>query len=158
MATPGGFEQKVYVLATEPAGWPTAILATEVNAGVAIHVDMPAPLNFAGTTNSMDTSVLQRQDTAEPGTLTLDSITMEVFRRKTGEIAIPALDDNTSYWLVKIEGGNQAGATPAATDTVDAAAVTVGTKSDVDTPRGEARRMSVPMEITEAVVRNLDLT
>jgi hypothetical protein len=161
MPTPGGFMQSVYVLAAEPAGWPTAILATEVVAGVQIEVDLPAPVNFAGTTNRMDTSVLQRQDTSEPGTLTLDSLTVEVFRRTTGAVAIPALDDDTSYWLVKFEGGNIAAGdhgTPAIGDDCDAAAVTVGVKSDVDTPRGEARRMSVPMEITEAVVRDLALT
>lgn len=161
MPTPGGFEQDLYVLTTEPAGWPTAITAVEVNAGVNIRLDMPAPVNFSGTTNRMDTSVLQRQDTAEPGTLTLDSLNLEVFRRKTGAIAIPALDDDTNYWLVKFEGGNIAAGvhgTPAAADVCDAVAVTVGTKSDVDTPRGEARRMSVPMEITEAIVRDLALT
>ena len=161
MPTPGGFQQSVYVLATEPTGWPTAITAAQVNAGVQIEVDLPAPLNFSGTTNRMDTSVLQRQDTSEPGTLTLDSLVIEAFRRTTGAVAIPALDDDTNYWLVKFEGGNIAAGdhgTPAAGDTCDAAAVTVGTKSDVDTPRGEARRMSIPMEITEAVVRDLDLT
>ena len=153
--------QSVHVLATEPAGWPTAITAAEVIAGVQIEVDLPAPVNFAGTTNRMDTSVLQRQDTSEPGTLTLDSLTIEAFRRTTGAVAIPALDDDTSYWLVKFEGGNIAAGDhgiPAASDVCDAAAVTVGVKSDVDTPRGEARRMSIPMEVTEAVVRDLVLT
>jgi hypothetical protein len=162
MATPGGFEQSVYVLATEPAGWPTAITAAAVNAGVAIHADLPAPLNFAGTTNRMDTSVIaSRQDNNEPGTLTLDSLTVEAFRRKTGAVAIPALDDDTPYWLVKFEGGNIAAGdhgTPAIGDKCDAAAVSVGTKSDVDTPRGDPRRMSVPMEILDTVIRDLVLT
>ena len=162
MPTPGGFQQSVYVLAAEPAGWPTAITAAEVNAGIQIEMDLPAPVNFSGTTNTMDTSVLQRQDTSEPGTLSLDSLVIEAFRRRTSApVAIPALDDDTPYWLVKFEGGNIAAGdhgTPAAADVCDAAAVTVGTKSDVDTPRGEARRMSIPMEITEAVVRDLALT
>lgn len=161
MPTPGGFQQSVYVLASEPAGWPTAITAAEVTGGTQIESDLPAPVNFAGTSNRMDTSVLQRQDTSEPGTLTLDSLTIEAFRRTTGEVAIPALDDDTNYWIVKFEGGDIAAGdhgTPAAGDTCDAVAVTVGTKSDVDTPRGEARRMSIPMEITEAIVRDLALT
>jgi len=162
MPTPGGFEQSVYVLASEPAGWPTAITAAEVIAGTAVHVDLPSPVDFAGTDNSMDTSTISsRQDTKEPGTLTLDSLAVEVFRRKTGAVAIPALDDDTSYWIVKFEGGNIAAGdhgTPAAADVCDAAAVTVGTKSDVNTPRTDPRRMSIPMEITEPVVRDLALT
>lgn len=162
MATPGGFEQSVYVLATEPAGWPTAITAAEVNGGVAIHEDLPDPVDFAGTTNRMDTSVIaNRQDRNEPGTLSLDSLNIEAFRRKASPVAIPALDDNTDYWVVKFEGGNIAAGdhgTPAAGDTCDAAAVSVGTKSDVDTPRGDARRMAIPMEVTGTVIRDLDLT
>lgn len=161
MATPGGFEQSVYVLAAEPAGWPTAITVAEIGGGTQVEVDLPAPVNFSGTTNRMDTSVLQRQDTSEPGTLTLDSLTIEAFRRKTGAVAIPALDDDTPYWIVKFEGGNIAAGDHGAVaigDVCDAVAVTVGTKSDVDTPRGEARRMAIPMEIAEAVVRDLALT
>lgn len=162
MATPGGFQQSVYVLASEPAGWPTAITAAEVTGGTAIHVDLPAPVNFSGTTNSMDTSTISsRQDTSEPGTLTLDSLVIEAFRRESGAVAIPAFTDDTDYWIVKFEGGAIAAGdhgTPAAADVCDAAAVTVGTKSDVDTPRGEARRMSIPMEIREPVVRDLALT
>lgn len=161
MPTPGGFQQSVYVLASEPAGWPTAITAAEVNGGVQVEVDLPDPVDFSGTTNRMDTSVLQRQDTSEPGTLTLDSLTIEAFRRTTGAVAIPALDDDTPYWIVKFEGGNIAAGdhgTVAAGDTCDAAAVSVGVKSDVDTARADARRMSIPMEITEAIVRDLDLT
>lgn len=162
MATPGGFEQSVYVLASEPAGWPTAITAAEVTGGTAIHADMPDPANFSGTSNRMDTSVIaSRQDTSEPGTLTLDSFVIEVFRRESGAVAIPALDDDTDYWIVKFEGGNIAAGdhgTPAAADVCDAAAVTTGTKSDVDTPRPDPRRMSIQMEIREPVVRDLALT
>lgn len=161
MATPGGFQQSVYVLATEPSGWPTAITVAEIGSGTQIESDLPAPVNFSGTTNRMDTSVLQRQDTSEPGTLTLDTLTLEAFRRTSGEVAIPALDDDTDYWIVKFEGGDIAAGDHGAVaigDICDAAAVTVGTKSDVDTPRGEARRMSIPMEIREAIVRDLALT
>ena len=163
MATKAGFEQSVYVLSTEPTGWPTAITATEVNAGVEIHEDLPNPVNFSGTTNSMDTSVIaSRQDRSEPGTLTLDTLSIEAFMRKgTDSVAIPALDDNTEYFLVKFEGGDIADGdhgTPAADDTCDAAKVVVGTKSEVDTPRGEPRRMAIPMEIADTIVRELDLT
>jgi hypothetical protein len=161
MPTKFGFEQSVYVVTTV-AAFP-AITAAEVNAGVQIEEDLPNPVNFSGTSNRADTSVIaSRQDRSEPSTLTLASLNVEAFNRKAAaNIAIPALDDDTTYYLVKFEGGNIAAGdhgTPAIGDKCDAAQVTVGTKSDVDTPRGDARRMSIPMEIISTVARDVVLT
>lgn len=154
--TAGGFEQSVYVL-TSVANI-AAITAAEITAGVEIHDDMPDPVNFSGTTNYMDTSVISsRQDLSESGTYTPDEIAFDIFRRKTGGVALAALDDETAYYLVKFEGGNIAAgnhATPAAGDTYDAVQITVGTKSDASTGRSDPRRISVPSGVTGFITRD----
>jgi hypothetical protein len=158
MPTPGGFQQSVYVLTT--VADINHITTAEIEAGQAIHEDLPNPLNFAGTTNYMDTSVIaSRQDRSEPGTLTPDNLSFEVFRRRgnTTAVAITALEDEANVVLVKFEGGNIADGDHgdvADDDVYDAVEVTIGTKTDVDTPRGDPRRMMVPASVNGTVVRD----
>lgn len=154
MATPKGFEQRVYFLLS--VADINAITATEVNGGTELTADLPSPVPFAGTTNFIDTSdISSRQDKTEPGTLTPENIEFEVYRRNPtdDEIAIPALPDDQVGVLVKFEAGYLAGATPASGDTYDAVDVTIGTKSDVSTGRNESNRMTVPMGVTGEIVR-----
>lgn len=151
MVRPAGFEQRVWVLPT--GATLTAITVAQITAGVEITGDLPAPVNFAGTTNYIDVSdISTRQDKNQVGTISLGELTFEIYRTKGGtQVAYDALDNETDYILVKFEGGSIAGATPAASDTYDAAAITVGIKSDVTSPRNDSRRINVPAGIREAI-------
>ena len=157
MPTPGGFEQRVFVLTT--AVDLAAITVAEIGAGVEITLDLPEPVNFSGTTNYMDTSdISTRQDKSETGTYTPDNIEFDVYKRKSGAIAAPALDDETAYILVKFEGGEiAAGVYPAAVaaaDTYEAVQITVGTKGDAQTGRRDPRRTRVPCGVTGLIERD----
>lgn len=150
MVRPAGFEQRVYVL--PDAADLTAITVAEITAGTEITGDLPAPVNFSGTTNYIDVSdISTRQDKNQVGTISLGELAFEIYRDKTTQTAYDALDNETDYVLVKFEGGNIAGADPAASDTYDAAAITVGIKSDVTSPRNDSRRVNVPAGIREAI-------
>lgn len=150
MVRPAGFEQRVWVLPT--AADLAAITVAEITAGTEITGDLPAPVNFAGTTNYIDVSdISSRQDKNQVGTISLGELTFEIYRDKTSQVAYDALDNETDYVLVKFEGGNIAGASPAASDTYDAASITVGIKSDVTSPRNDSRRVNVPAGIREAI-------
>jgi hypothetical protein len=150
MVRPAGFEQRVWVLPT--AANLAAITVAEITAGDEITGDLPAPVNFSGTTNYIDVSdISSRQDKNQVGTISLGELSFEIYRDKTTQTAYDALDNETDYVLVKFEGGNIAGASPAASDTYDAAAITVGIKSDVTSPRNDSRRISVPAGIREAI-------
>jgi hypothetical protein len=150
MVRPAGFEQRVWVLPA--AADLDAITVAEITAGDEITIDLPAPVNFAGTTNYIDVSdISTRQDKNQVGTISLGELSFEIYRDKTSQVAYDALDNETDLVLVKFEGGNIAGATPAAGDTYDAAAITVGIKSDVSSPRNDSRRINVPAGIREAI-------
>jgi len=150
-AKPMGFEQRVYVLTTI-ASATLAPTAAEVTAGTEITIDLPAPVNFAGSQQYADTSdISTAQDKQQTSTISIENLEIEIWKPKTGAIAYPALDNQTEYYIVKFEGGNIAGADPAAGDVCDVAHVEVGLKSDGATPRGEARRKRVPMGLTEAI-------
>jgi hypothetical protein len=152
MVTPKGFEQRVYVAAS--VADPNAPTVAEITAATEISGDLPAPVNFSSTTNFIDTSPLQQQDTNEIGTFGIDNSAFEIYRRKTGAIAYPALDDNTDYYLIKFEGGSIAGSDPAAADVCDVATITIGQKVDVPGPRNDTRRMNVPFAIRTAIARD----
>lgn len=151
MVRPAGFEQRVWVVVTLTIGAPTA---AQVLAGVEITSDLPAPINFSGTTNYIDVSdISDRQDKQQVGTLGIDNLDFEIYRHKAAtQLAYDALDNETDYYLVKAEGGKLAGASPAAGDTVDIAQITVGIKTDVTSPRNDSRRVMVPAGIREAVL------
>lgn len=150
MVRPAGFEQRVWVLTAVAGAAPTV---AEITAGVEITGDLPAPLNFSGTTNYIDTSdISDAQDKNQVGTISLDNLDFEIYRDKTTQTAYDALDNQTDYFLLKFEGGNIAGASPAAGDVCDMAQVTVGIKSDVSSPRNDSRRVTVPAGIRAAVV------
>jgi len=151
---PSGFEQRVFVAtAIVDSGAPTA---AEVTAAVEITADLPAPVNFSGTTNYIDTSdISDRQDKNQVGTISLDNLAFEIYRDKTSEVAYDALDNETDYYILKFEGGNIAGAAPAAGDVCDVATVTVGIKSDVSSPRNDSRRATVPAGIRAAIDWNV---
>jgi hypothetical protein len=154
MATPKGFEQRVWFLPA--AADLEGITVAEFTAGDEITADLPSPISFAGTTNYIDTSdISSQQDKQEAGTLSIDSLDFEVYRRNptTDEVAIPVLINGSEGVLVKFEGGGLAGASPAAGDDYDAVEVTIGTKSDVSTGRNETRRMTVPMAVSGEIVR-----
>jgi hypothetical protein len=154
MATSGGFQQSVYLLATEPADI-SAITVAEITAGTPVHPGLPDPVSFSGTTNQMDTSVIaSRQDRSEPGTLTLEEITIEPFRNPEGDLVVAAVTPDSDFWLVKFEGGNIAGGdhtTPAIGDTYDAVKVVAGSRSDVDTPRPDPRRTAISLQIADTI-------
>lgn len=151
MAIPMGFEQRVYVL-TSIASATLAPTAAEVTAGTEITADLPAPVNFSGTQNFADTSdISTAQDKQQTSTVSIDNLSFEIWKRTTGGVAYTALANNTSYYIVKFEGGNIAGADPAAADVCDVAYVEVGLKIDASSPRGEARRKSVPMGLLSAI-------
>lgn len=150
MVRPAGFEQRVWVLPS--ASTLSAITVAEITAGTEITGDLPAPVNFSGDTNYIDVSdISSRQDKNQVGTISLGELAFEIYRDKTSQVAYDALDNETDYVLVKFEGGNIAGASPAASDTYDAAAITVGIKSDVTSPRNDSRRVNVPAGIREAI-------
>lgn len=153
MVRPAGFEQRVFVVTTLTIGAPTA---AQVNAGVEITPDLPAPINFSGTTNYIEVSdISERQDKQQVGTLGIDNLDFEIYRHKEAtELAYDALDNETDYYLVKFEGG-QAPVYPGAivaTNVADIAQITVGIKSDVVSPRNDSRRAMVPAGIREAIV------
>jgi hypothetical protein len=149
LATSKGFQQSVFLLASAPSSM-AAITVAEIAAGTAVHLGLPEPVSFAATTNQVDVSVLQRQDLFEPGTLTPQEIAMEPRRNAAGNAVVAAITPDNDYWLVKFEGGNIAGGdqtTPAAGDDYDAVKVVAGSRSDVDTPRGEARGNRIVFQI-----------
>lgn len=154
MTTSGGFQQSVFLLSSEPSDI-AAITVAEIGAGTELHDGLPDPVSFAGTTNQMDTSVIaNRQDLSEPGTITMDEITLEPFQNTAGDAVVAAITESTEYWLVKFEGGDIAGGdhtTPASGDTYDAVKVVAGTRSEVDTPRPDARRHSISLQIADAI-------
>lgn len=150
-AIPMGFEQRVWVLTTIGSAT-LAPTAAEMTAGTEITADLPVPVNFSGTQNFADTSdISTAQDKQQTSTVSIDNLIFEIWKRTSGGVAYAALANNTEYYIVKFEGGNIAGASPAAGDTCDVAHVEIGLKIDASTPRGEARRKSVPMGLTEAI-------
>lgn len=151
MVRPAGFEQRVWVLPTI-ASATLAPTVAEITAGVEITGDLPAPLNFAATTNYIDTSdISDQQDKQQVGTTSLGDLSFEIYRDKTNEVARDALDNGASLYLVKFEGGGLVGSTPAAGDDADVAAITVGIKTDVSSPRNDSRRMTVPIAVRDAI-------
>lgn len=151
MAQPMGFEQRVYVL-TSIASAALAPTVAEITAGTEITGDLPSPLNFGGTQNYADTSdISTAQDKQQTSTIGIDNLEFDIWRPTTGAVAYPALVNDTSYFIVKFEGGGIAGADPAAGDVADVAPVRVGIKTDAATPRGEARRTRVPLGVTGAI-------
>ena len=151
MVRPAGFEQRVYVL---PAvAHMEAPSSQELGAGVEITGDLPAPINFSGTTNFIDVSdISDRQDKNQVGTISLDNLEFEIYRDKSDQVAYDALENETDYFLVKFEG---LGTTePDADDICDVAAVTIGIKSDVSSARNESRRVTIPAGIRSAVAWN----
>jgi hypothetical protein len=149
LATSKGFQQSCYLLASEPSSI-AAITVAEITAGTVMHTGMPEPVSFAATTNQVDVSVLQRQDLFEPGTLTPQEIAIEPRRNAAGNTLVAAITPDNDYWLVKFEGGDIAGGdqtAPAANDDYDAVKVVAGARSDVDTPRGEARGNRIVFQI-----------
>lgn len=151
MVRPAGFEQRVWFVPTI-ASATLAPTVAEITAGVEITGDMPAPLNFSATTNFIDTSDIgDQQDKQQVGTISLSDLSFEIYRDKTSEVAKDALDNGLSGYIVKFEGGNIAGANPAAADVADVAAITIGIKTDVSSPRNDSRRMSVPIAARDAI-------
>lgn len=151
MVRPAGFEQRVYVLPAIASGTLAPTVA-EITGGVEITGDLPAPVNFAATTNYLDSSdISTRQDKQQVGTLTPTNFAFEIYRDKTTQTAYDALDNETNLFLVKFEGGNMVGANPAAGDTADVAAVTVGIKTDVASPRNDTRRIAVAAAIRDEI-------
>lgn len=156
MVRPVGFKQRVFVVTTLTIGAPTA---AQVNAGVEITPDLPAPINFSGTTNYIDVSdISSRQDKQQVGTLGIDNLDFEIYRHEAAaQLAYDALDNEIDYYLVKFEGG-RAPAYPGAivaTNIADIAQVTIGIKTDVTSPRNDSRRVMVPAGIREAIVWNI---
>lgn len=153
MSTSKGFQQSVYLLATQPANI-AAITVAAIAAGTPIHGGIPNPVSFAGQTNQVDTSVLHRQDRMEPGTLTPQEIAIEPRRNTAGNAVVAAITADNEYWLVKFEGGNIAGGdqtTPAAGDSYDAVKVVAGSRSDVDTPRTDPRGTRIVFQIADTI-------
>lgn len=147
---PTGFGQKVYIVTT--LGSVTAPSAAQINAGVAVQSDLPAPVNFSGSQNYIDTSPLQQQDTQQAGTIAIDNLEFEIMRHKTGaQLAYDALPNGSVRYIVKFEEGGMAGATAASGDICDVATVTVGIKSDVVSPRNADRRVRVPVALNDAI-------
>lgn len=151
MVRPAGFEQRVWFVPTI-ASATLAPTVAELTAGVEITGDMPAPINFAATTNFIDVSDIgDQQDKQQVGTTSLGDLSFEIYRDKTTEAAKDALDNGTAGYLVKFEGGGLVGASPAAGDIADVAAVTIGIKTDVNSPRNDSRRMTVPIGVRDAI-------
>jgi hypothetical protein len=151
MVRPAGFEQRVWAVTTLSSL--TAPTAAQINAGVEITADLPAPINFSGTTNYIDVSdISTAQDKQQTGTISIDNMEFEIYRHKAAsQLAYDALPNSTVRYLVKFEGGGIAGASPAAGDKCDVAAVTVGIKTDVASPRNDSRRARVPVAVNEAI-------
>jgi hypothetical protein len=150
MATSKGFQQSVYLLSSAPSDL-DAVTAAEVTGGTALHDGLPEPVSFAATTNQVDVSVIgNRQDLFEPGTLTPQAIAIEPLRNTAGAAVVAAITPDTDYWIVKFEGGDIAAGdhgTPAASDTYDAVMVVAGARSDVESPRPEARGTRIEFQI-----------
>jgi hypothetical protein len=154
MTTPKGFEQRVWFIPA--AADLEALTVVELTAGDEITVDLPEPVNFAGTSNFTDTSDISSPiDKSEASTFTPENIEVVIWRRNptSAEVAYPVLDDNTSGFLVKFEGGGIAGDDPASDDVYDALEVTIGTKADASRGRTEGRQASVPMGVSGTPVR-----
>lgn len=151
MARRAGFQQRVFVLTT--VSDINSITEQEIDAGTEITDDLPNPVNFTGTSNSIDISDIgDRIDKSMLGTFTPGTLEFEVYRDDESEAAYDALVDESTRYIVKFEGGAIAGADPAEGDTYDAVAVTVGTKNDVSSGRNESRRAMVPCFVHERVV------
>lgn len=148
---PAGFEQRVFVVTTLSSL--TSPTAAQINAGVEITSDMPDPLNFEGTTNYLDSSdISSAQDKQQTGTISIVNLEFEIWRHKGGaQLAYDALPNSSTRYIVKFEGGDIAGATPAAADKCDVAEVTVGIKTDVPSPRNSLRRARVPAAVASAI-------
>ena len=151
MVRPAGFEQRVFVVTTLSSV--TAPTAAQINAGVDVTPDLPAPVDFSGTQNYIDTSdISSQQDKQQTGTIAIDNLSFEIYRHKAAtQLAYDALPNGAVRYLVKFEGGGIAGAVPAAGDKCDVATVTIGIKTDVSSPRNDSRRVSVPAAINEAI-------
>lgn len=148
---PLGFEQRVFIVTTLSST--TSPTAAQINAGVEITNDLPAPIDFSATTNYADTSPLQQQDTQQVGTISIDNLEFPIMRHKGigAQLAYDALPNGAVRYIVKFEGGGIVGAVPAAGDKCDVATVTVGIKTDLPSPRGERRNVKVPVGITDTI-------
>ena len=151
MVRPAGFEQRVYVVTTLSST--TAPTKVQIDAGIEISQDLPAPINFSGTQNYIDTSPLQQQDTQQAGTIAIDNLEFEIYRHKaSSQLAYDALPNGAVRYLVKFEGGGQTvPGTVTVGDKCDVAVVTVGIKTDVQSPRNDSRRVKVPVALNEAI-------
>lgn len=151
MVRPAGFDQRVFVVTTLTSL--TAPSAAQVNAGVEITADLPDPINFSGTTNYLDASdISSAQDKQQTGTTGIENLEFEIWRHEAAtQLAYDALPNSAVRYIVKFEGGDIAGATPAASDRCDVAQVTVGIKTDVPSPRNSLRRARVPAAISSAI-------
>lgn len=132
----------------------SAITVAEITAGTIAHTGLPEPISFSATDNQVDVSVLQRQDLSEPGTLSFNEIAIEPRRNAAGNALVAAITPDNDYWLVKFEGGNIAAGDQgaiAAADVYDAVKVVAGARSDVDTPRGEARGTRIVFQIAATI-------
>ena len=100
MVRPAGFEQKLFVVTTLSST--TAPTLAQVNAGVEISADMPAPINFSATQQYIDTSPLQQQDTQQAGTVSIDNLEFEIYRHKaSSQLAYDALPNGAVRYLVR---------------------------------------------------------
>lgn len=152
MVKPAGFEQRVFVVTTLTSM--TSPTATQINAGVEITVDLPDPISFGGNQEYLDSSdISTAQDKQQTGTIAIENLEFEIWRDKVvaSQIAYAALPNGAVRYIVKFEGGDIAGATPAAADKCDVAQVTVGIKTDVPSPRKSLRRTKVPAAIASAI-------
>lgn len=151
MVRPAGFEQRVFAVTTLSSL--TSPTAAQINAGVEITADLPAPINFSGTQNYIDVSDIgSQQDKQQTGTIAIDNMEFEIYRHKAAtQLAYDALPNAAVRYLVKFEGGGIAGAVPAAGDKCDVAEVTVGIKTDVSSPRNDSRRVKVPVAVNQAI-------
>jgi hypothetical protein len=157
MATSKGFQQSVYLLSSAPPNL-AAITVAAINAGVELHDGLPEPVSFAATTNQVDVSVIgNRQDLFEPGTLTPQAIAIEPRRNAAGAAVVAAVSPDTDYWIVKFEGGEIAAGDHGAVasgDNYDAVKVVAGSRSDVDSPRPEARGTRIEFMIAGPIQWN----
>lgn len=148
---PVGFAQKAFIVTTLSSM--TAPTLAQINAGVQISGDLPAPINFEGTQTYIETSPLQQQDTQQAGTISINNLEFEIMRHKTGaQLAYDALPNGAVRYIVKFEDGGMATpGTAAAGDICDVAAVTIGIKSDVASPRNADRRVKVPAALNDTL-------
>lgn len=151
MVRPAAFEQRVYVVTTLSSL--TAPSAAQVLAGVDITADLPDPVSFGGAQQYLDASdISSAQDKQQTGTIAIENLEFEIWRHKAAsQLAYDALPNGAVRYIVKFEGGDIAGANPAAADRCDVAQVTVGIKTDVPGPRNSLRRVRVPAAISSAI-------